>query len=235
MSLGLTVADPLSRHPAFLNVLLAVSTRSKPDTTKDIPSPVQPKRLAREVRSMLEGSNAMRNSRKAYDTCPEPHAEDPLGESDVQCHDNPPDVWGSSPDPKTSDWSTEQDRTADPNTTVPYKDNSMTAQSRNDADLEDRDGIPLVVPEADPQDNLQWEDLALVDSFTVDGDSIPNSPFNESAKAVLKRISNAYSGDAYFNAENADVRARNGIVPVEDQALNSQHADGIGGSQSGPG
>ena len=76
---------------------------------------------------------------------------------------------------------------------------------------------PVLVPES-PRGNLQLDDLPLTDAVNADDDRTTSTPFNTSAMAVLRHISEEYSGDAYFAPENAATRERMGIVEIVDQA-----------------
>ena len=97
----------------------------------------------------------------------------------------------------------------------------------------DKPQHPTWVPLESPRGNLQLDDLPLTDADNADGDCTLSTPFNTSAMAVLKHVSEAYSGDAYFPPENAATREKMEIVEVVDQAQpESQHA--LTNDQHGP-
>ena len=105
----------------------------------------------------------------------------------------------------------------DPQLTL-FPTQTMVGQSQEQADAQ------VLVPPESPKGNLQFDDLSLTHAVHADGDCLPSSPFNTSAMAVLRQISDAYRGDACFAPENAS-RERMGIVEVVDQAQpQSQHA-----------
>ena len=197
------MADPLSRHPAFLNVICAVSTGSAGpviDRGESMPKPVK---HSREVRSMLEGSHPMSNVRVSQGPGSMIEDDHELKEKKM----NLQHVQRSSPEVIDSVGSAEDEGITGPDLPIPCKDKQETAQSN---------GEEVLVPEESPKHNLQMEDLK--EWGPVNEDCLPNTPFSTSAQAVLRQISNAYSGDAYFALENAANRERHGVEMVKDQA-----------------
>ena len=211
----INVADPLSRHPAFLNVLMAVSTRSTvaPEAAQATPAE-PPRRHVREVRSMLEGARGVERPRVALDVTP---AVEPA----------PLDV-GARPDmlpwngdlTSPAEWS-QQGEVAEPVSLIPPNEVVGQPMWRDIAVPDEPDsndpGVKIVAP-ASPSYDIPMEDLTLIE-HRVDGDSVLNSPFNTSAAAVLQCIRQSYARDAYFQAGNEVEWRRAGIICETDRAF----------------
>ena len=210
----INVADPLSRNPAFLAVMLAVVTRSR-GFTKSTPAP-PPSKQNREVRSMLKHADGMWGPQPPTSIEPD-NLQHVQGSDSVEM----PAVVGTQ----------NGSRIAGPTHTPLI---AKEVAQPNSVSVEDAcPAEEVLVPPMNPHLNLNLDDLSRRETVRFDADAIPNTPFNTSAQAVLRQISDAYSGDAYFAPGNSAAWGRSGITYEEDQALTSQHA-GVSPSQSGP-
>ena len=168
----INVADPLSRNPAFLAVMLAVVTRSN-GFKQAAPTP-PPSRQNREIRSMLKHASSM------WETSPT---------SDK--HGNLQHVQGRDPVatpamPGTHDGSRVADSTHTP---LIAEIAEKAAQPNRWSDGSNNPTDQVLVPPESPKLNLDLESLSRRETVTFDDGAIPNTPFNTSAQAVLRQIS----------------------------------------------
>ena len=159
---------------------------------------------------MLQGSQGLRDAaRGAVDTAPAA-ALSPMqegGARDSMPMSALPHVQGSGAGGPGGQ-SPMLDGTTDPITQSRVSDVQEVGQPKRKA---------LVVPVADePGTEAPMEDLSLA-ARRVDGDSVLTTPFNTSAAAVLRLISEAYGGDAYFEPGNEAEWGRAGIVRGDDR------------------
>ena len=193
----INVADPLSRHPAFLNVLLAVSTRS---ALANMPAEgLAPSgRQSREVRSMLQGSRDLQEAaRGALGTTPA--VASPAREAGA-VHERVPDV-----DPQH-----ERMRGLSGSSVLSHTPGSEAGDPANGTPAMDD---TMVGRPTEMQESLREGDTLKGASMdAIDADAVLNTPFNTSAMAVLQIISSAYDGDAYFKSGNEAEWSKAGIT-----------------------